>query len=156
MLITQGQCAITIWKYGCFTPQTNLALRILRQSFAVGDSNDLNMYSVPWPQIAKFMGPPWGPPGSCRSQVGPMLAPWTLLSGLYQICHTLGDSSRGRPRTTSSECVHHLIKYQPFYHIFSCIQLFNLDLRISLTISIISRNGLVAFRQLTITLAIGY
>ena len=23
-----------------------------------------------------------GPPGSCRSQVGPMLAPWTLLSGL--------------------------------------------------------------------------
>ena len=23
----------------------------------------------------------WGPPGSCRPQVGPMLAPWTLLSG---------------------------------------------------------------------------
>ena len=31
-------------------------------------------------QIAKFMGPTWGPPGSCRSQMGPMLAPWTLLS----------------------------------------------------------------------------
>ena len=28
-------------------------------------------------QIAKFMGPTWGPPGSCRSQIGPMLAPWT-------------------------------------------------------------------------------
>ena len=33
-------------------------------------------------QIAKFMGPTWGPPGSCRPQVGPMLAPWTLLSGM--------------------------------------------------------------------------
>ena len=29
-----------------------------------------------WPntQIAKFMGPTWDPPGSCRSQMGPMLA----------------------------------------------------------------------------------
>ena len=32
-------------------------------------------------QIAKFMGPTWGPTGSCRPQMGPMLAPWTLLSG---------------------------------------------------------------------------
>ena len=32
-------------------------------------------------QIAKFMGPTWGPPGCCRPQIGPMLAPWTLLSG---------------------------------------------------------------------------
>ena len=33
------------------------------------------------PQIAKFMGPIWGPPGSCRPQMGPMWIPWTLLSG---------------------------------------------------------------------------
>ena len=33
-------------------------------------------------QIGKFMGPTWGPPGSCRPQMGPMLAPWSLLSGL--------------------------------------------------------------------------
>ena len=32
-------------------------------------------------QIAKFMGPTWGPPASCRPQVGPMWAPWTLLQG---------------------------------------------------------------------------
>ena len=31
-------------------------------------------------QIAKFMGPTWGPPGSYRPQMGLMLAPWTLLS----------------------------------------------------------------------------
>ena len=31
-------------------------------------------------QIAKFMGTTWGPHGSCRSQMGPMLAPWSLLS----------------------------------------------------------------------------
>ena len=27
------------------------------------------------------MGPTWGPPGADRTQVGAMLAPWTLLSG---------------------------------------------------------------------------
>ena len=32
-------------------------------------------------QITKFMGPTWGPPGSCRPQMVPMLAPWTLPSG---------------------------------------------------------------------------
>ena len=31
--------------------------------------------------IANFTGPTWGPPGSCRPQVGPVLAPWTLLYG---------------------------------------------------------------------------
>ena len=35
-----------------------------------------------WSQIAKFMGPTWGPPGSCQPQMGPMLAPWTLLTGI--------------------------------------------------------------------------
>ena len=32
-------------------------------------------------QIAKFMGPTWSTPGSCRPHVGRILAPWTLLSG---------------------------------------------------------------------------
>ena len=35
------------------------------------------------------MGPTWGPPGSCRPQMGPMLAPWTLLSGNISKCPTL-------------------------------------------------------------------
>ena len=30
-----------------------------------------------------LMGPIWGPPGPCRPQMGPMLAPWTLLSVLF-------------------------------------------------------------------------
>ena len=33
-------------------------------------------------KIARFMGPTWGPPRSCRPQMGPMLAPCTLLSGI--------------------------------------------------------------------------
>ena len=32
-------------------------------------------------QRARFTWPTWGPPGPCRPQLGPMLAPWTLLSG---------------------------------------------------------------------------
>ena len=31
-------------------------------------------------QIAKFMGPTRGPFGSCRPQMGPMLAPWIMLA----------------------------------------------------------------------------
>ena len=38
-------------------------------------------------QIARFMGPTWGPSGADRTQVGPMLAPWTLLSGY--LCSTI-------------------------------------------------------------------
>ena len=35
--------------------------------------------------IARFMGPTWGPSGVDRTQVGPMLALWILLSGV-QCC----------------------------------------------------------------------
>ena len=31
--------------------------------------------------ITRLMGPTWGPPGACRPQMGPILAPWSLLSG---------------------------------------------------------------------------
>ena len=31
--------------------------------------------------ITRFLGPTWGPSGADRTQVGPMLAPWTLSSG---------------------------------------------------------------------------
>ena len=34
--------------------------------------------------IARFMGPTWGPSAADRTQVGPMLAPWTLLSGMFK------------------------------------------------------------------------
>ena len=48
-------------------------------------------------QITKFMGPAWGPPGSCRPQMGPMLAPWTLLTGYWP----LSVCSKSQPTTCS-------------------------------------------------------
>ena len=44
--------------------------------------------------IARFMGPTWGPSGADRTQVGPMLAPWTFLSGyvssvIYGSCNRI-------------------------------------------------------------------
>ena len=61
-------------------------------------------------QITKFMGPTRGPPGSCRPQMGPMLAPWTLLSGLlpkncsearlFAFCFTVAESILLRPCIT--------------------------------------------------------
>ena len=66
----------------------NLKQPCLRYMLGLGISScrfvshdDVNEHT----QIAKFMGPTWGPPGSCRPQMGPMLAPWTLPSGyIYQ------------------------------------------------------------------------
>ena len=33
-------------------------------------------------QIARFMEPTWGPSGADRTRMGPMLAPWTFLTGI--------------------------------------------------------------------------
>ena len=51
-----------------------------------------NLHRSNCSQIAKFMGPTWGPPGSWRPQMGPMLAPWTLLSML--VCCELNSSEQ--------------------------------------------------------------
>ena len=50
-----------------------------------GSSYTGKMTSLYWIRalIARFMGPTWGPSGADRTQVGPMLAPWTLLSGSF-------------------------------------------------------------------------
>ena len=48
--------------------------------------------------IAKFMVTTWGPSGADRTQVGPMLAPWTLLSGNTRIATMNGtNNSHGNP-----------------------------------------------------------
>ena len=38
------------------------------------------VFILPMNLIGRFMGPTWGPSGADRTQVGPMLAPWTMLS----------------------------------------------------------------------------
>ena len=38
-------------------------------------------------QIARIVGLTWGPPWADMTQVGPMLAPWTLLSGIVTIIY---------------------------------------------------------------------
>ena len=44
-------------------------------------------------QITRFTWPPWGPPGSCRPQVGPILTPRTLLSGRILTGHWMGPET---------------------------------------------------------------
>ena len=39
--------------------------------------------------IAKFMWPTWGPPGSCRHQMSPKLAPWTSVTWIINITGSL-------------------------------------------------------------------
>ena len=49
--------------------------------------------------IARFMGPTWGPSGADRTQVGPMLASWSLLSGYF-------STSQGTVKIQYYTCFH--------------------------------------------------
>ena len=44
--------------------------------------------------VVRFMGPTWGPSGADRTHVGPMLLPWTLLSGMSNILPPPGITSQ--------------------------------------------------------------
>ena len=56
----------------------------------------MNCPCCPWP-IVSFIGPTWGPSGADRTQVGAMLASWTLLYGYLSIvvANTLSVTSLG-------------------------------------------------------------
>ena len=55
--------------------------KVLTMKTAIDDAAREEIRTI---MIARFMGPIWGPSGADRTQVGPMLAPWTLLSGNTQ------------------------------------------------------------------------
>ena len=64
-------------------PQRSLVTLINRNTKRINWWFEQSLSTQRTTQIAKFMGPIWGPPGSCRPQMGPMLAPWALLSGQH-------------------------------------------------------------------------
>ena len=72
-----------------------------------------NMLSL----IARFIGPIWGPSGANRTQVGPMLAPWTLLSGVLPICDFPSYLCNGNPYTFKSGLY---IERDPSYGDYFC------------------------------------
>ena len=61
---------------------THTPFRLFAVVFTVALSSRLLLATSQTSLIARFMGPTWGPSGDNRTQVGPMLAPWTFLSGL--------------------------------------------------------------------------
>ena len=52
-----------------------------RHTWAKQTSDRHQIYASVTTLIARFMGPTWGPSGADRTQGGPVLAPWALLSG---------------------------------------------------------------------------
>ena len=78
-----NKCFKFIWTYSLSGGHRKMpqVRRPSQFSQVSGMENFPNFQQWECPQIARFIGPTWGPPGSCRPQVGPMLAPWTLLSG---------------------------------------------------------------------------
>ena len=62
--------------------QFNIMIHNTIDSWTVQYNSYMMRSSVMTSLITSFMGPTWGPSGADRTQVGPMLAPWTLLSGI--------------------------------------------------------------------------
>ena len=54
------------------------AIRRMNYWTPTGDPSSMEMSCTAL--IARFRGATWGPPGADKTQVGPMLAPWILLS----------------------------------------------------------------------------
>ena len=89
------------WDDNLCSPMLNTANISCIEQYSVGILSPveqlckLQMPNLPWlfdlmlwlTQIAKFKGPTWGPHGSCWPQMGPMLIPWTLLSGRLILSH---------------------------------------------------------------------
>ena len=88
--ITQQSNVVPIWILRRRKASQSITHNYMHQRFNISDACEVVANWVQsscdivreWSQIATFMGPTWGPPGSCRPQMGPMLAPWTLLSGI--------------------------------------------------------------------------
>ena len=76
-------------------------------------------------QIAKFMGPTWGPPWSCRPQMAPMLVPWTLLAGTPWKPYWMNTM---RPEQNGRHFVHDILWQDMWYY-----DSLNLLLSVSLT-----------------------
>ena len=89
--VSEKKSCITWWSHN---KETLCALYIITivHHHPFPDQGGCRLCPFPWqhqaiwhtgyPLTAWFMGPTWGPSGTDRTQVDPMLAPWTLLSGL--------------------------------------------------------------------------
>ena len=66
------------------------------------------------------MGPTWGPPGSCRPQMGPMLGQWTLLPSSSYFCSCVEQRSpAGQSWLCGSLCLYAGL---PILPLFLCAQ----------------------------------
>ena len=84
-------CGLSAANTECSTPLTGVVAKLLPNLILLPVGFPSSDY-IRWDRgtsatlIARFMGPTWGPSGADRSQVGPMLAPWTLLPGRLLPC----------------------------------------------------------------------
>ena len=67
--------------------------------------------------MARLMGPTWDPPGADTTQVGPMLAPWTLLSGqLIQLAKFTETPFSYNPSPVQNWCTRKL-EFETIYRV---------------------------------------
>ena len=69
--------------YDCPTASEATQVKLIVAKSQQNRKSMHNLWNVS--HIARFIGPTWGPSGANRTQVGPMLSPWTLLSSILYI-----------------------------------------------------------------------
>ena len=102
-----------VWHIHC--ENASKLVHMLRSPSSDCDRTNTKAYQrrAVYTMIARFMGPTWGPSGADRTQVGPRLAPWTLLSGYIIYDGKTGSisaifSSNGEQIATGREWNGHL------------------------------------------------
>ena len=83
VLILKRKCLVRDSRVRCGesgTPSTIIYTRWSSRRYELGC--DAPVFTT---LIARFIGPTWGPPGSCRPQMDTMLSQWTLLSGYSSV-----------------------------------------------------------------------
>ena len=71
--------------------------------------------------IARFMGPTWGPSGAARTQVGPILVPWTMQSGMYCLQRVPCAVIKAAPLNALRICLYYIYIY---IHQTMCIEFY--------------------------------
>ena len=82
VILSQPQCVNGVCRFGkCESLRHTVSYDcVIADDITLNDTTKITRHQTITTEIAWFMGPTWGPPGSCWPQMGPMLAPWTLLS----------------------------------------------------------------------------
>ena len=112
----------------CFSHDKNSKQKVLKVHWEMS-LNKLKTIYIYNSQKAKLMGATWVPPGPCRPQMGPMLAPWIFLSAIVIVAFVYFSPEKADVKQVSRQIHHRSANINSFclvsssfiyYHMMTC------------------------------------